>query len=70
MMPGILAWLVGAMIIGFFGRRYRFGFWGYFFASILLTPIVGLLLLLAAVPTRKNRRLIRADEKREAFTRR
>jgi len=70
MIPGVLVWLVAAIIIGFFGRRYRFGFWGYFFVSILLTPIVGLLLLIAAVPFKKNRRLISAVEKREAMTRR
>ncbi|EGY25389.1 putative membrane protein [Desulfovibrio sp. A2] len=26
----------------------RFGFWGNFFASMLLTPVVGLLLVIAA----------------------
>jgi hypothetical protein len=43
-----------ALIIGFFGRSYRFGFWGHFFVSIIffpllgiLAPIVGLLVLLA-----------------------
>lgn len=46
----ILAWLILAIIIGFFGRNRRFQFWGYFFASVLLTPIVGVLLLIAAIP--------------------
>lgn len=50
------SWLVLALIIAFFGRRMRFGFWGYFFASILFTPIVGFLMLIAAVPTRETRR--------------
>jgi hypothetical protein len=35
----IPVWLLGAILIGFFGRHRRFGFWGYFFASILLSPI-------------------------------
>ncbi len=52
MVPVIVLWVIGAILIGFLGRRYRFGFWGYFFATILLTPIVGVLLLAAAVPTR------------------
>jgi hypothetical protein len=46
----IIAWFVGSLVIALFGSRFRFGFWGYFFGSILLTPIVGLLLLLAAIP--------------------
>jgi hypothetical protein len=52
----IPAWLVGAILLGFAGRHRRFGFWGYFFSSVLLTPIIGLLLLLAAVPTRAERK--------------
>lgn len=50
MIPLIIAWVLLAIVIGFFGRNRRFRFWGYFFASVLLTPIVGLLLLLAAIP--------------------
>jgi hypothetical protein len=50
MIPVAAIWLVGSMLIGFLGRNYRFGFWGYFFASILFTPIIALLMLLAAVP--------------------
>lgn len=53
MIPLIAAWLILAVVIGFFGRNRRFRFWGYFFASILLTPIVGILLLLAAIPLKE-----------------
>jgi hypothetical protein len=56
-MPAIiLTWLLSAILIGFFGRHLRFGFWGYFFSSILFTPIVGLLLLVAAIPPREERK--------------
>jgi len=48
----IPVWLAAAILVGFFGRHYRFGFWGYLFVSILLTPIVGFLVLIAAVPKR------------------
>jgi hypothetical protein len=51
----IPAWLLGAILLGFFGRHRRFGFWGYFFVSILFTPIIGLLMLLAAIPTKADR---------------
>ena len=44
-------WFVGALLIGYFGRKYRFGFWGYFLISIFLTPAIGLLTLIAAIPT-------------------
>jgi hypothetical protein len=53
--PLIAAWLILAIIIGFFGRNRRFRFWGYFFSSVLLTPIVGILLLLAAIPLKEPR---------------
>ena len=41
-----------SLFIGLLGMNSRLGFWGNFFASILLTPIVGLLLVIAS--GRKN----------------
>ena len=38
------------LLIGLFGRNRKLGFWGYFFGSIVLTPLVGLLLLLSSDP--------------------
>jgi len=38
------------MMIGFFGRNRKLGAWGYFFGSIALTPVIGLLLLFASDP--------------------
>ena len=40
--------LVLSLFIGLLGINSRLGFWGNFFASILLTPIVGLLLVIAS----------------------
>ncbi len=60
MIPLGLVWIVGSVIIAYFGRHLRFGFWGYFFASILLTPIIGLLLLIAAIPPRKSGKPMRS----------
>ena len=45
-----LAYVSIAAIIAFAGRRRKFHFWGYFFAGVILTPIVGLLLVLASDP--------------------
>ncbi|HEX2999323.1 MAG TPA: hypothetical protein VHR86_03710 [Armatimonadota bacterium] len=47
-----LIYLGIACLIGFCGRDYRFGFWGYFFASLLFSPVIGALLVLSALPRR------------------
>lgn len=39
---------VASVIVGLMGRNRKMGFWGYFFGSLLLTPIIGLLLVLAS----------------------
>lgn len=33
-------YLLLCAIAGFFGRRRRIGFWGFFFLSIIVTPLV------------------------------
>ena len=50
-MHRFLLFLVGSLIVAFLGRNCRFGFWGNFFASMLLSPVVGLLLVLSGSPT-------------------
>ncbi len=42
------AYIAVCLVIGFWGRNRRFGFWGYFFASALLTPAIGALLVIAS----------------------
>jgi hypothetical protein len=37
-----------SLIIAFLGINRKFGFWGYFFYSLLFTPILGVLILLAS----------------------
>lgn len=44
-----------ALVVAFLGRRRRLGFWGYFFGSILLTPVIGIVLVCATDP--KTRRV-------------
>lgn len=51
----IAVWFLGSLIIALCGSRFRFGFWGYFFGSLMLSPIVGFLLLMAAIPPRPKR---------------
>lgn len=35
-------------LVAYLGRNRKFGSWGYFFASFLLTPVVGLMLVYAS----------------------
>lgn len=37
-----------SFIVGYLGRNRKMGFWGYFFATLLLTPLVGTLLLVVS----------------------
>ena len=47
MVPAIVtSGLALSLLLGYLGRHKKMGFWGLFFASILLTPIIGLILLL------------------------
>jgi hypothetical protein len=41
-------------LIGILGRNRVMGFWGYFFGSILLTPLMGLLLFLVSAKSGSN----------------
>lgn len=43
-----LSWLALSILVGAFGRHRTMGFWGYFFASLVLTPVIGLLLVLVS----------------------
>ena len=46
--------IILSIIVGLLGINRKFGFWGYFFASILLTPIIGLILVLASDAKKKK----------------
>lgn len=44
----IAIYIFAALLIALVGRNRKMGAWGYFFASLLLTPVIGLLLVLAS----------------------
>ena len=44
----LLIYLVVSFLVALLGKNRKFGFWGYFFGSLLLTPIIGLLLVLGS----------------------
>jgi hypothetical protein len=41
-----LVYLSLCLMIAYFGRRRTMGFWGMFFGSIVLTPLIGFLILI------------------------
>jgi hypothetical protein len=41
-------YLVLCLLVGIAGRNKAIGFWGTFFGSIVLSPVIGLLLVLVA----------------------
>lgn len=45
-----MVYLVFCITLGLLGRNRKLGGWGYFFGSIVLTPVIGLLLLMASDP--------------------
>jgi hypothetical protein len=46
----VAAYLALCLVAGVLGRNRRIGFWGFFFSSILFTPLIGLLYLYFATP--------------------
>jgi hypothetical protein len=40
-----VCYLLACFIVAYFGRNRTMTFWGYFFASLCLTPLVGVLLV-------------------------
>lgn len=44
----IVFWVVASIILGFIGSNRKFGFWGYFFCSMLLSPFIGIVIVLAS----------------------
>jgi len=42
----IVAYFILCIIIGLLGRGRKMGGWGYFFSSIVLTPVIGIMLVM------------------------
>jgi hypothetical protein len=55
-----LPYFGAALVIALLGTNRTMGFWGYLFASLVLTPIMGLLLLLVSSSKSKPKQ---TDEK-------
>jgi len=46
----ILLYLGLSLLVAILGRKRKWGFWGYLWSSILFTPFLGLVFLLASDP--------------------
>jgi hypothetical protein len=48
MIPGIITLILLSALVAYIGKDRKFGFWGYFLCSFILTPIIGLVIVLAS----------------------
>jgi len=48
MLLPIITLLVLSALVGYIGKDRKFGFWGYFFCSLIFTPIIGLVIVFAS----------------------
>ncbi len=46
----VFLYLALCFVAGILGRNRRIGFWGFFFSSIIFTPIISLLFIYFATP--------------------
>jgi hypothetical protein len=60
MVNGILFYLFACLAVGFVGRNRRIGLLGFFLASIVLTPLITLLILVLSAPKKDLPRRHRA----------
>ena len=45
----LLVFYIGlCALVGWCGSKLRFGFWGYFFISLIFTPVLGLLFVIGS----------------------
>ena len=58
----VLSWLVLCFLAGAIGTNRKIGFWGTFFLSVLLSPLIGGIIALAS-PRKENVIIINQEKK-------
>ena len=53
---GAVAYVLLCLFVAVLGRRRKWGYWGYLWASVLFTPVLGLVFVLAADPPPRRKR--------------
>ena len=51
-----IVYVLLCMIVALIGRKRKWGYWGYLWSSMLFTPLLGLVFVLAADPPPRRRR--------------
>ena len=51
----LLVYILVSFVVAFLGRHRRVGFWGFFFLSLITTPVLTSLFIFFAAPARKRR---------------
>lgn len=51
-----IVWMVASFIVGLYSTRRALGFWGGFFFSVLLSPIIMILILILTQQLPKRQR--------------
>jgi hypothetical protein len=50
-----ILYVLGSLLVAVIGRHRKWGFWGYFWASLLMSPVLGTLFVLAGdAPPRRR----------------
>lgn len=44
----MIVYVMMSLLVAFLGKNRKFGFWGFFFCSLLFTPIAGMLAYFAS----------------------
>ena len=50
----LVGYVALAVLAGFLGRRRLIGFWGFFFLSLMVTPLVTLFFLFVSAPVKRS----------------
>lgn len=58
----VLSWVVFSFVVGMIAKSRELSFWAYFLASLVFTPVLGLLIVLADMASGKSR----AEQRRTA----
>lgn len=54
---GAILYIVLCLIVAMIGRRRKWGYWGYLWSSVLFTPLLGLVFVIAADPPPRRKRV-------------
>ncbi|MDP8242510.1 MAG: hypothetical protein P9L94_00405 [Candidatus Hinthialibacter antarcticus] len=60
-MSHLIIYISFCFLVAFFGKKKRFGFWGYLIASLIFTPIGGILMMIPSEPKIKAKVEAEAD---------